>query len=119
MIGGHPTTSGSSGRAAGDRPPAQPLSLFSVLQQEFEELHGVGGTPDLSPRAGEPSDNLEKLYQRIHGLGLPRAALCLSGGGIRSASFALGVLQALARHGLLRHFHYLSTVSGGGYIGSW
>jgi hypothetical protein len=119
MIGGHPTTSGSSGRAAGDRPPAQPLSLFSVLQQEFEELHGVGGTPDLSPRAGEPSDNLEKLYQRIHGLGLPRAALCLSGGGIRSASFALGVLQALARHGLLKQFHYLSTVSGGGYIGSW
>ena len=52
-------------------------------------------------------------------LAVPRAALCLSGGGIRSASFALGVLQALARHGLLRHFHYLSTVSGGGYIGSW
>ncbi len=47
------------------------------------------------------------------------AALCLSGGGIRSASFALGVLQSLARHGLLMQFHYLSTVSGGGYIGSW
>ena len=29
------------------------------------------------------------------------------------------MLQALARHGLLRHFQYLSTVSGGGYIGSW
>ena len=60
-----------------------------------------------------------ELYQRIHGLTVPRAALCLSGGGIRSASFALGVLQALASYGLLRHFHYLSTVSGGGYIGSW
>ena len=60
-----------------------------------------------------------ELYQRIHGLTVPRAALCLSGGGIRSASFALGVLQGLASHGLLRHFHYLSTVSGGGYIGSW
>ena len=47
------------------------------------------------------------------------AALCLSGGGIRSASFALGVLQGLAAMGLLRKFHYLSTVSGGGYIGSW
>jgi hypothetical protein len=47
------------------------------------------------------------------------AALCLSGGGIRSASFGLGVLQGLARFGLLGHFHYLSTVSGGGYIGSW
>jgi hypothetical protein len=47
------------------------------------------------------------------------AALCLSGGGIRSATFALGVLQGLARFGLLERFHYLSTVSGGGYIGSW
>lgn len=49
----------------------------------------------------------------------PMAALCLSGGGIRSASFALGVMQALACKGLLTRFHYLSTVSGGGYIGGW
>lgn len=46
-------------------------------------------------------------------------ALCLSGGGVRSAAFCLGVIQALARHRLLTHFHYLSTVSGGGYIGGW
>jgi hypothetical protein len=44
--------------------------------------------------------------------------IALSGGGIRSATFALGVLQALARHDLLRRFDYLSTVSGGGYIGT-
>ena len=49
----------------------------------------------------------------------PLTALCLSGGGIRSATFALGVLEALARFGLLGQFHYLSTVSGGGYVGSW
>jgi hypothetical protein len=47
------------------------------------------------------------------------SALCLSGGGIRSATFNLGVLQALARADLLHRFDYLSTVSGGGYIGSW
>jgi hypothetical protein len=45
--------------------------------------------------------------------------LAISGGGIRSATFALGVLQAFAFTGLLRRFDYLSTVSGGGYIGSW
>jgi hypothetical protein len=45
--------------------------------------------------------------------------LCLSGGGIRSAAFCLGVLQALARRRLLRAFYYLSTVSGGGYIAAW
>jgi hypothetical protein len=48
-----------------------------------------------------------------------QAALCLSGGGIRSAAFGLGILQGLARRGLLDKFHYLSTVSGGGYIASW
>ncbi|HUL94304.1 MAG TPA: patatin-like phospholipase family protein [Burkholderiales bacterium] len=48
----------------------------------------------------------------------PRAGLALSGGGIRSASYALGVLQALAHAKWLPKFDYLSTVSGGGYIGS-
>lgn len=45
-------------------------------------------------------------------------ALCLSGGGIRSASFCSGVLQALAYRNWLKKFDYLSTVSGGGYIGA-
>lgn len=45
------------------------------------------------------------------------AGLAISGGGIRSATFNLGVLQALERRGLLPRMDYLSTVSGGGYIG--
>lgn len=45
--------------------------------------------------------------------------LALSGGGIRSASFNLGLIQALVARGLFRHFDYLSTVSGGGYIGAF
>jgi hypothetical protein len=44
--------------------------------------------------------------------------LAVSGGGIRSATFALGVMQALARHDRLTRIDYLSTVSGGGYIGA-
>ena len=44
--------------------------------------------------------------------------LSLSGGGIRSAIFGLGLLQSLQRYGILKHVDYLSTVSGGGYIGS-
>ena len=44
--------------------------------------------------------------------------LALSGGGIRSASYCLGVLQALAFNNVLKRVDYLSTVSGGGYIGS-
>lgn len=45
--------------------------------------------------------------------------VALSGGGIRSATFALGVLQRLKELDLLRRVDYLSTVSGGGYIGAW
>lgn len=45
--------------------------------------------------------------------------LALSGGGIRSATFNLGLLQALAQAGRLKDIDYLSTVSGGGYIGAF
>lgn len=44
--------------------------------------------------------------------------LALSGGGIRSAAFNLGVLQALERGNILKSVDYLSSVSGGGYIAS-
>ncbi len=42
--------------------------------------------------------------------------LALSGGGIRSATFNLGLLMALGERNLLKHVDYLSSVSGGGYI---
>jgi hypothetical protein len=93
------------------------LPLSQVLEEEFVALHGPlpGG-----PRGpADEGDRLPALYEAIHALPEKRAALCLSGGGIRSATFALGVLQGLARAGLLTQFHYLSTVSGGGYIGAW
>lgn len=45
--------------------------------------------------------------------------LAFSGGGIRSATFNLGIIQSLAAVGLLNMVDYLSTVSGGGYVGSW
>jgi hypothetical protein len=48
-----------------------------------------------------------------------RVGLAFSGGGIRSATFNLGVLQGLQELNLLRYMDYLSTVSGGGFIGSW
>ncbi|MEP6621106.1 MAG: patatin-like phospholipase family protein [bacterium] len=47
------------------------------------------------------------------------AGLALSGGGIRSATFALGALQALAESEALPAFDYFSTVSGGGFTGGW
>ena len=44
--------------------------------------------------------------------------LALSGGGIRSASFCMGVVQQLHVAGVMDRLHYMSTVSGGGYVGS-
>ena len=49
----------------------------------------------------------------------PVVGVALSGGGIRSATFCLGLFQALARQKLIRKIDYLSTVSGGGYFGSF
>jgi hypothetical protein len=74
---------------------------------------------DAFPEAVEKISNirLAAMYQRFHNV--EQKALCHSGGGIRSGTFALGVLQGLARHDLLKQFDYLSTVSGGGYIGGW
>ena len=46
------------------------------------------------------------------------AGIALSGGGIRSATFCLGLFQGLAKQNLIRKLDYLSTVSGGGYFGS-
>src|SRR5687768_13598735 len=93
------------------------LSLSAALAEEFEALHGA--LPPDFPRDGDEETKLAAVVGLIHGLPQKRTALCLSGGGIRSATFGLGVLQGLAQHDLLDQFDYLSTVSGGGYIGSW
>jgi hypothetical protein len=89
----------------------------------------------------------ERASFRRKGMGINRSqgqeqaqwGLCLSGGGIRSATFCLGAMQGLscshppptatapgagdspkaARDSLLGQFDYVSTVSGGGYIGSF
>src|SRR5947199_10208539 len=93
------------------------LPLHDVLEAEFVALHGE--LPSDYPGSSESKARLKALYDAIHGLKEKRAALCISVGGIRSATFGLGILQGLARCGLLEKFHYLSTVAGGGYIGSW
>jgi len=92
------------------------LSLSAVLAEEFRELHDQEVTLD-----GSEDKRRRTIFSKIHELPAmqKRTALCISGGGIRSATFALGVLQGLARKGFLKKFDYLSTVSGGGYVGSW
>ena len=82
----------------------------AVLAQELEVIgrrRTAGGPPD--PQAGSYANAIR----------MKLAGLAFSGGGIRSATFNLGFLQGLANRRALHGFDYLSTVSGGGYIGAW
>lgn len=103
----------------------------TVFEEELNEI-----TQERSGRRYQPpsTTNISSCYdddghrkcqvkwrERIETGRQPRnlIGLALSGGGIRSATFALGVLQGLQELDLLRYVDYLSTVSGGGFIGSW
>lgn len=108
-------------------------SNFSeVLEQELNQLRGKTRETEQKPAT---DSSASAQYDRAHEAHL--TGLAFSGGGIRSATFNLGVIQALAKSkkaqdgpyedgesekdcpGILAFFDYLSTVSGGGYIGSW
>jgi hypothetical protein len=93
----------------------RPLHIYEVLEEEYERLQG---RPSPSLNTHERSEErLKNIIRENHKQQL--SAICLSGGGIRSATFGLGVLQGLAHNKLLHKFSYLSTVSGGGYVGGW
>ena len=73
----------------------------------------------LGTSAADSVPEAEELARRAGSTDDDRVGIALSGGGIRSATFCLGVFQGLAEKGLLRQVDYLSTVSGGGYFGGF
>jgi hypothetical protein len=123
---------GPQGRSPEDVSEGKKLS--EILAEEFEAIKGKdevaqkkAAAQERAPDRYQPNgeETPEQKEQRERSLiydvayQLDLNALCLSGGGIRSAAISLGVIQGLVDKGLLKQFHYLSTVSGGGYIGSW
>jgi predicted acylesterase/phospholipase RssA len=81
-----------------------------VLDEELDDIwlrRRRAADPD-APVGTPTEQELDEIRQSLCGL-------ALSGGGIRSATFALGVLQALHARGVLPVFDYLSTVSGGSW----
>ncbi len=79
-----------------------PNPAEEIFKQELVRIN------DLRTKANEkPLNSIEDC-----------AGLAFSGGGIRSSTFNLGVLQGLSKKGWLKNVDILSTVSGGGYIGS-
>ncbi|MEO5332024.1 MAG: patatin-like phospholipase family protein [Magnetococcus sp. YQC-5] len=103
----------------------------TILQEEFDEIakrrQGVGphknklletmvATPSAPHIAAQGA-----MWPEEPGAGsIPqdRIGLAISGGGIRSATFSLGILQFLGKKNFFSQFDYLSTVSGGGFLGS-
>ncbi|UCD81501.1 MAG: patatin-like phospholipase family protein [Desulfobacterales bacterium] len=85
-----------------------PNFIKDIFPAELAEITKRRLTLDL----GEPKFAAEPSVK--NGL----IGLALSGGGIRSATFSLGVIQALVEKGKFKFVDYTSTVSGGGYIGS-
>ena len=77
-----------------------------LLERELE----AAGHWKRGPATTTPPDAYTVARERA------ASGVCFSGGGIRSATFNLGILQALARQGGIGKIDYLSSVSGGGYI---
>jgi len=105
-----------------------PLSFEQIFTAELNEIfanrkqRGKEEQVALPQKPDQPGDrnppNACDPFEKARRMG-GVTALAFSGGGIRSATFNLGILQGLAKNNLLKKFDYLSTVSGGGYIGSW
>lgn len=103
--------------------------LETKLAQQQAESTGTGTDlpvqlaidrdPSVSSTLTSTSATSSTIQKPLTAFEAATVGLALSGGGIRSASFNLGVLQALAQQKLISNLDYLSTVSGGGYIGSW
>ncbi|MDQ7251279.1 hypothetical protein [Dongia sedimenti] len=116
------------GEAMPDWPEPDPVMTAEQIDRCFEP---VGyGIPAI-PQADDPAEKINEAERRevearrtalaVPGSrpGFDAVGLALSGGGIRSAAFSLGVVQVLAERGLLKGVDFLSTVSGGGYTGSF
>ena len=114
--------------SASNRTPAESqdpqFELKYVIAREREAIvlrrKELFTTKDPSSEDGEaPRIKLPKCPQLDPGkLEEDCVGLAFSGGGIRSAAFSTGVVQALAVAGVLRRMDYMSTVSGGGYTGA-
>src|SRR5207253_6103577 len=79
-----------------------------ALDAELREIEQSRRERGIDPIAPGAAVHAARLSADMDTLGV-----ALSGGGIRSATFNLGVLQGLAHCDLLRRVDYLSTVSGG------
>jgi hypothetical protein len=93
---------------------------LAAARHDEQQAGELAGTPAGSAAASEPGSVWAQNY-RVPPPETPSerppSGICLSGGGIRSATFSMGAMQAFARRSLLERVDYLSVVSGGSYFG--
>ena len=102
------------------------LPSCAVNMRDKHRHHAVGfSVPDLQSMAEENSRALawyrenEWRFNKGDKTRPPENCLCLSGGGIRSAAFSIGVLKGLHEKGILDKIDVISASSGGSYALSW
>jgi len=94
--------------------------VFGIVPQElYTKEDASAAIPEINVVEAEEVAKRRGLSGSTSPHGANAVGLSLSGGGIRSATFCLGVVQILAARGLLKDVDFLSTVSGGGYTGSF
>jgi hypothetical protein len=101
----------------GDSQGQSIADLHELVKARLKKAEETLTEPMAETPQSPPDDALKKAIDDAHVL--KPFGVSFSGGGIRSATFNLGIIQGLAENGLLGQIDYLSTVSGGGYIGSW
>jgi hypothetical protein len=94
------------------------FNFEDVFQQELVDIErrwkNVYQNGSENRKLHMKNDNPLAIPTTEHGL----VGIGFSGGGIRSATINLGITQALHERGVFEHADYMSTVSGGGYLGS-
>jgi predicted acylesterase/phospholipase RssA len=98
-------------------PAAQ--SRANAFRREAQVAQGIADAPVDSEIDRIEAQRIVERRKMWKLPGGPNLGLALSGGGIRSATFSLGVLRELSALGKLPRFDYLSTVSGGAYVGAF
>jgi hypothetical protein len=98
-----------------------PVPFSMVLSDELDEISKSRRLrlPDCEPGSGLSEAQDKQCSPGKRAFELKLFGLALSGGGIRSATFNLGLLQGMADRNVLPYIDILSSVSGGGYIASW
>jgi len=94
------------------------------IQPEDRRALGFNRSPEAERLAAQRNADLLEQYREEWQFNRdpdhpPQLCVAMSGGGMRSAAYNIGVLRGLNELGVLQNVDIMSSVSGGGYALSW